>query len=295
MTLRTGLGQDGTTPVLEKPPEDPEKEGPSEKPLGCQDQPPKTKAEPTNMLDLHPAMTKEMINIFRQKGTDYQTWINSPDDTNCERPCIVSPSTIAMHHLIRPSDASNRWDAYCNEWVGAPEEIGNPRPLNLPTGLNYHKLFLRKLAVDKDGSLGWNKYHGRVAHTAVFADNNVRLDGPQWSEIAQAHYQAFFDIDSLKFIFLMTVVNEETHIFVDKVLYPRYGLEIARDSEVRIWLYDTIDYREIMGTSLGKAVGALLLGAFPRGTRRIVQIRTWQFDGDLQMRFDISRAPLGDH
>lgn len=292
----TGLDLDGATSVLgERRPEDPEKDGRSKRPVCFEDKSPETKSNPVDELDLHPATTTEMINIFRQKGTDYQSWINSPEDTNCQRPCIVSPSTLQMHQLIHPSDDRHRWDAYCNEWVGAPEEIGDPGPLNLPTGLGYHKLFIRKLGVEKDGSLGWNKYHGRVAHTAIFADNNVRLDGPQWSEIAQAHYKVFFDIRSLKYVFRMTVVNEETHTFVDKVLYPRYELELAEDSEVRTWPYDTEDYREIMGTPLGKAVGALVLGAFSRGTRRIVQILTWQYDGDLQMRFDISRLPMGKH
>lgn len=165
MSPPTGLGLDGTTSVLrERRPEDPEKEGPSKKPVCFQDKLPETKSNPADELDLHPAMTTEMINIFRQKGTDYQSWINSPEDTNCQRPCIVSPSTLQMHHLIHPSDDKHRWDAYCNEWVGAPEEIGDPGPLNLPTGLHYHKLFIRKLGVEKDGSLGWNKYHGRVAH-----------------------------------------------------------------------------------------------------------------------------------
>ncbi|KAJ6186028.1 hypothetical protein N7519_007329 [Penicillium mononematosum] len=286
-SLRTGLGLDGTTSVLgDGRLKDPEKQGPK-KPVSCQDQPPEAETNPADVLDLHPAMTDEMINIFRQKGKDYQTWINYPDDTDCQRPCIVSPSTIKLDQLAHPSDERYQWDEYCNEWVCAPEEIGDPRPLNLPVGLNYHKLYLRKLGVEKDGSVGWNKYHGRVAHTAIFADNNVRLDGPQWSQIAQAHYEAFFDIGSLKYVFRMTVVNEETHTFVVKVLYPRYGLELAGDSQLRTWLYDTDDYREIMGTPLGKAVGALVLG----GTRRIAQIHTWQYDGDLQMRFDICDSP----
>ncbi|KAJ9489539.1 hypothetical protein VN97_g3743 [Penicillium thymicola] len=296
MSSSKGLDLDGTTSALgERRLEDLEKSGSSKKHVCFPDQLPEAKPNPVDELDLHPAMTTEMINIFRQKGTDYQSWINFPEDTNCQKPCIVSPSTLQMQQLIHPSDDRHRWDVYCNEWVGTPEEIGDPRPLNLPTGLVYHKLFMRKLGVEKDGSLGWNKYHGRVAHTAIFADNNVRLDGPQWSGIAQAHYQVFFDIDSLKYVFRMTVVNEETHTFVVKVLYPRYELELAGDSNVRTWLYDTEDYREIMGTSLGKAVGALVLGAFPRGTRRIIQILTWQYDGDLQMRFDISRLPLGQH
>ncbi|KAJ5360259.1 hypothetical protein N7517_009450 [Penicillium concentricum] len=294
ISFRTGLTLDGTTSILEERcPEDPEKEDPSKRPVDNQNKLPEVEIEPVDVPDLHPAMTKEMINIFRQKGNDYQSWINDPVDTNCQAPCIVSPSILKLDELIQPSDDRNRWDAYFNAWVDAPEEIGDPRSLNLPIGMNYHKLYLRKLGIEKDGSVGWNKYHGRVAYTAIFADNNIRLDGPQWSQIAQAHYQGFFDIDSLKYVFRMTVVNEETHTFVDKVLYPRYELELAGDSPMRTWRYDTDDYQEIMGTPLGKAVGALVLGAFPRGTRRIIQILTWQYDGDLQMRFDISQVSLG--
>ncbi|OQE26024.1 hypothetical protein PENFLA_c007G03505 [Penicillium flavigenum] len=98
--LRTGLGLDGTTSVLrEGRPEDPEKQGPK-KPVSCQGQLPEAETNPVNVLDLHPAMTQKMINIFRQKGKDYQAWINYPDDTNCQRPCIVSPSTTKLDQLI---------------------------------------------------------------------------------------------------------------------------------------------------------------------------------------------------
>ncbi|KAJ5442002.1 hypothetical protein N7445_005009 [Penicillium cf. griseofulvum] len=294
ISFRPGLALDGATSVIEEePPDDTVKEDTCKKGEDCQDQPPEAKTAPIDITDLHPAMTKDMIDIFRQKGNDYQAWINHPDDTNCQRPCIVSPCTLKLNELLQPSDDMHQWDAYFNAWVNAPEEIGDPRLLGLPTGPDYHRLYMRKLGVEKDGSVGWNKYHGRVARTAIFADNNVRLDGPQWSQIAQAHYQDFFEIDSLKYVFRMTIVNEETHTFVDKVLYPRYGLEFAGDSQLRTWLYGTDDYQEIMGTALGKAVGALVLGAFPRGTRRIIQIHTWQYDGDLQMRFDISQVPLG--
>ncbi|KAJ5512686.1 hypothetical protein N7463_002238 [Penicillium fimorum] len=293
ISFRTSLALDGTTSILEERcQEDLEKKTPNKQSVKHQEKLPEVKTKSVDVPDLHPVMTQEMINIFRQKGNDYQSWINDQDDTSCQRPCIVLPSTLKLDELIQPSDDSKRWDAYFNAWVDVPEEIGDPRPLNLPIGMDYHQLYLRKLGVEKDGSVGWNKYHGRVAHTAIFADNNVRLDGPQWSQIAQAHYQGFFDIDSLKYVFRMTVVNEETHTFVDKVLYPRYGFELVGDSQMRAWLYDTDDYREIMGTPLGKAVGALVLGAFPRGTRRIIQILTWQYDGDLQMRFDISRVSL---
>jgi hypothetical protein len=235
-------------------------------------------------------MTKETINIFRQKGKDYQAWIDHPDDINCQRPCIVSPSTLKLGDLLLTSDGMPNWDMYADVWVGPPEEIGDPRPLGLPTGTCYHRLCMRSRGLEKYGSMGWNKYHGRVVRTAIFADNNVRVDGPQWSQIAQAHYQQLFEIDSLKYVFRITVVNEETHAFVDEVLYPRYGLELESDSEVRTWQYGSDDYQEIMGTTLGKSVGALVLGAFPRGTRRIVQIHTWQYEGDLQMRFNISEV-----
>jgi hypothetical protein len=40
---------------------------------------------------------------------------------------------------------------------------------------------------------------------------------------------------------------------VVKVLYPRYGLELAGDSQLRTWLYDTDDYQEIMGYQIASA------------------------------------------
>lgn len=76
MSPPTGLGK--------RRPEDPEKDGRRQWPACFEDKLPETKSNPVDELDLHPAMTTEMINIFRQKGTDYQSWINSPEDTNCQ-------------------------------------------------------------------------------------------------------------------------------------------------------------------------------------------------------------------
>ena len=119
MSPPTGLGLDGTTSVLrERRPEDPEKEGPSKKPVCFQDKLPETKSNPADELDLHPAMTTEMINIFRQKGTDYQSWINSPEDTNCQRPCIVSPR---MGRCTRRNRRS--WSTQSAHWTALSQAI----------------------------------------------------------------------------------------------------------------------------------------------------------------------------
>jgi hypothetical protein len=56
---------------------------------------------------------------------------------------------------------------------------------------------------------------------------------------------------------------------------------------VRAWLFDTAEHREIWGTTLGKGVGALVLGTFPWGTKRITQILPWTHREDLQVRFEI--------
>jgi hypothetical protein len=42
-----------------------------------------------------------------------------------------------------------------------------------------------------------------------------------------------------------------------------------------------------MGVVWGKGVGALVLGAWDRGTHRIARILTWQSRGNWHMRFDI--------
>lgn len=105
-----------------------------------------------------------------------------------------------------------------------------------------------------------------------------------------------FHIDTLRHVFFENVQNLETAPFVRRALYTEENnLSWPRKSP-QTWEYGTPEYDGLLGSRLGKIVGYLVLGAFPRGTRRITQIVTWAADPEnhdrrLQIRFDIDDVP----
>jgi hypothetical protein len=234
-------------------------------------------------------ITEELVDDFFTKGTNYQDWIQFPNDEDCAAPCPVQVSSLTADIMLNCADAADRWEVRENNWIDRPLELHDTHQIDLPSNPGtYHRLHISKLGIDEEGKQKWNEYKGRTTLGAIFAEDNTRVDGPHWSELAKAHYEANYDINSLKFVFRLNVVNRTTMPYVDSVLYPRFGLDLMQDQTVRKWAYNTDEYKEILGTTLGKGVGALVLSAFPRGTRRITQIVTWSYQGDLQIRFDIA-------
>ncbi|CAI7661860.1 unnamed protein product [Penicillium pancosmium] len=113
-----------------------------------------------------------------------------------------------------------------------------------------------------------------------------------------ALYTRNFEMDTLRYVFVQHVINEETAPFVKRALYTentRPGLAWPK-REPEIWDHNTPEYDGILGSRIGKVIAYLVLGAFPRGTRRITRIATWaanpqSYDNRLQIRFDIEPVP----
>jgi len=98
-------------------------------------------------------------------------------------------------------------------------------------------------------------------------------------------------LDSLKYIMVSDIINPDTVGFAEPNLYgesfhddPYFYNEYLG---VRTWEYGTDEYQALLGTQIGKISASFVLGAFPRGTRRISRVVTWINDSLLYMRFDI--------
>lgn len=136
------------------------------------------------------------------------------------------------------------------------------------------------------------KWVGRIGPGTIFIEDVIRASSfanPQISEITQAVYTRKYDINSLKRVFVADIANTETTNFIKKGLYSQPNGLSWPDPEERIWEYGTPEYQALLGTPIGKMAAALVLGAFPRGTRRIARITSWQVGLNFmpQLRFDI--------
>ncbi|KAJ5821966.1 uncharacterized protein N7525_011250 [Penicillium rubens] len=89
------------------------------------------------------------------------------------------------------------------------------------------------------------------------------------------------------------VQNDETLPYVQEILYPRHDVNwpTLNRIESQTWEYDTDEYKEILGTKLGRAAACLVIGAWERGTHRIARIHTLGRQYEIHLRFDIEALP----
>lgn len=168
--------------------------------------------------------------------------------------------------------------------------------VGLPTGEDWNQVILRQPGWSGEPqSFKWSEYIHRVTEGAIIAAAITRHHGPHWSEVALAHYTHVCpDINTLKYVYFADVVNIQTEPYVNK-LYVDNRISVKDGAGARYWKYDTDEYKTLLGTAIGKGVACLVLGAWPRGTRRITQIKTFYYDGEAQLRFDIGQIGSDRH
>jgi hypothetical protein len=131
---------------------------------------------------------------------------------------------------------------------------------------------------------------GRVRRGMIFiheVKSGELPSTPYISEVSQAVYTRDFPIETLRYVFVHNIINDDTFAFLQYYLYAEEsGLFRNGCYEYRVWEFDTLQYQGLLGTTFGKLVAALVLGAFEPGTRRIARIVT---GGNymVSIRFDI--------
>lgn len=236
------------------------------------------------------------IERFQESGAKYQTWIeNSTQDG-----CPVKKATLTIEDLLSlpappdflvlGDDKSYQWvqikDAHLQAHEPVQDDAGS---LGLPTGKDWNYQVLRQLGwAPKLEQFKWSEYVHWVVEGAIIAAAIMRHHGPNWSEVALAHYNDVCpDINTLKYVYVSDIVNKETAPYVKKKLYDNKKFKPKDEPVARYWKHGTEEYQRILGTAIGKGVACLVLGAWPRGTHRITQIKSFFWSQSLQLRFDI--------
>lgn len=246
--------------------------------------------EPTN--GDRAAITYADLQALQEGGALRQEWIANPKSD-----CPIPQSTLTFR------DLRHWYKTYYNEELPDPVrdkaiEFGLP---DEKEPYVYTSICTEKELTTSPNSLG-DIWVGRAGPDVLFIEIIHRMPGstePHSSDIAKAVFENDFDISELRYVFVVDVVNEQTKHFVETQLYPtdENGRAI-RDTVLKIWRHGSPEYQSLLETRIGKMVAYLVLGAFPRGTRRIAQIVIWYAEsegqclGDLQMRFEIDE--IGD-
>ncbi|EKV15553.1 Actin-binding FH2 [Penicillium digitatum] len=238
-----------------------------------------------------PPMSETQVREYHRMGSAYQAWIADPTLGGC--PCGKSEETL--FDLFNASDKRKRFTCPENHFTDPPrhiqedlEELGLPR-----AGKRYRFTRLVHHWWDKDGYKKENEYQHSITKSVLIGESIYRHTGPHWSDVAIAQYKFDYSIDTLGYLYFTNIQNEETLPYVQEILYPRYDVSWPRADRIEshVWECGTEEYREILGTKLGKAAACLVLGAWERGTHHIARVHTLGRMYQIHLRFDIEPLP----
>ncbi|KAJ5288897.1 hypothetical protein N7478_001927 [Penicillium angulare] len=210
------------------------------------------------------------IDKLRAKGARMANFIQYPDLADCKEYTQVTFNRLSTMAKFR----SQHLPGSPSPPLGGLGELIDLWLQPTVPDLRSWRLTFR----DNDG-----RYTGRTGQHVMIIDYVTRPANHPTTPHVGAVFNALYQhtegsLDSLRHVYLAYVVNQQTH-----KLLKTYGRGI------HLFVHGSPDYEAILGTRTGCMVASIILGGFPRGTRRITQIagndRTGE--GYWDMRFDI--------
>ncbi|KAJ5924186.1 hypothetical protein N7466_008373 [Penicillium verhagenii] len=234
---------------------------------------------------------------YQTDGMQLRLWIANPNEPGCH----VKPSTLTYAQLEQKYGAVKcgtvvpenfMEESMLQKIAEIRREIGSNVTSNHDEYENFkiHQRQFHWYGVVGPGFLDIEVMNRIQNPNNVEELAEERATVPTASSLAQAFYQRNFDIKTLRSVYVTTVINSHTLDFIAEQLYPAADLAWHADGDnLRTWDYGTPAYDGMLGTRIGKVIAYLVLGAFPRGTRRITRIVTYDSGlGAANIRFDIA-------
>ncbi|KAJ5205920.1 hypothetical protein N7491_003456 [Penicillium cf. griseofulvum] len=220
-------------------------------------------------------------------GRLLQQWIECPESDPSVKVCPILPSTLNFKDLQKSKDLEIDMEIHPYIPLQIEDDFAELEIMG-PTGGAWEKMTIDQPDAPPDTKYSdIHIWEGQVAPGVLMVEEIKKAPGFFMSEVCQAIYQKHFPIDTLKYVYLIDVINKDTRTFVRDELYTEFNGLAWPDGKVRDWISGTPEFEALLGTTLGGTVGRLILGAFKRGTRRISRIRIFHSFDTLQMRFAI--------
>ncbi|CAG7943373.1 unnamed protein product [Penicillium olsonii] len=152
----------------------------------------------------------------------------------------------------------------------------------------YHNISIRQRDTHSHAPVWWI---GRTAPGMILLDDifrSKRSEDPYISEFTKAAYQLEFPLDSLKSVVVINV-NEKDTVECIRRMYKSQGIRYPWSTQ-HTWRSWTPEGQALLGTGIGKVLGAFVLCAWGQGRKRISNIVTFHMDCDihkLHMRFEL--------
>ncbi|KAJ5960123.1 uncharacterized protein N7479_007273 [Penicillium vulpinum] len=222
---------------------------------------------------------------FEPKGNKLRRWMERADEPGCP----ISRTTLTLPGLDhRVWNIAGHPEFLADEWTYWANTLG----LTVDGTASHPKPIYRFQSVLKING-DFTFWVGRTGPGVIFMDNLMRSNDPEnfyMSEFAKAFYELDFPLESLKYVFVNTIIQKETIPFIwDHIYKSREGLE-RPPKEPQTWESPSPEFCGLLGTPIGKVVAALVLCAYGQGVKRISRIVTFHEGEDrseFNLRFDI--------
>ncbi|KAJ5774115.1 hypothetical protein N7457_009011 [Penicillium paradoxum] len=222
-------------------------------------------------------MTNHYSLSTKEKGEDLQTWIENHHAPGCPYP--ISEFSLAPRN---PDYAIER----------TPIRLDSGALAALHLDASTETSGYRKISITRQGEGPPTWWIGRIGPGVLFMDDifrSTRSEDPHISEFTKAAYELDFPLNSLMHV-IVPNVNETDTLSCVKRVYKSHEVIRYPWSEEQTWEPCSSGYKALLGTGIGKIVGAFVLCSWGQGRKRISRIVTFHVKSDvhkLYMRFDL--------
>lgn len=214
---------------------------------------------------------------LRARGAQLARWIDDPNEPGCPIPLNSTTFDQLVHNAESFGRSQRQKSPDMESYLLLP-----PQSDPSQSQMGY---YLWTMMFNEDVFVGITA-PGVIALQAInrrIPTHSSPIETPHPSEIALSLYEHDIGgLESLRYVFALSIVNIQTqHLIVNDMCatWPMTTPEI--------WECGTQEYEQILGTRIGRTIGYLVLGGFPRGSRRIARVVVYCADGSLGIRFDI--------
>ncbi|KAJ5823209.1 hypothetical protein N7447_005549 [Penicillium robsamsonii] len=220
-------------------------------------------------------------------GRLLQQWIESPESDPSVAECPILSSTLKFKDLKKSKQLEIDMDTSPYIPIQIELEFAELDIMG-PTGGAWERVAIDQPDASPDTEYpDIHTWEGHIAPGVLIVEEIKKAPGFFMSEVCHAIYQEHFPIDTLKSVYFIDVCNKDTRSFVMNELYSESNGLAWPDDKIRDWIPGTAEFEALLGTTLGRTMARLILGAFKRGTRRVSRIRTFHSFDTLQMQFSI--------
>lgn len=265
-----------------------------------------------------PSLAHLKYNKLQAIGAQRRRWIEDASEPGC--PVQYSETTVTFSDLQErfgfPDPERMNIDPILARQV---RELGLPNEFDVPNALSSSSSEADSQATIPDdvmseasagppsaymcfdgasGLADW-LWIGFVGPSVITLDNVFRVPTstfPRIAYVTKAIYEHCHPIDTLRHVFVTSIVNISTRRFCQEKLYTKANNlhwpahdETPADHPPISWEHGSDEYDGLLGTQFGKIISYLVIAAYPRGTHRIARIVTWPIP--LCIRFDIEEIP----